>query len=168
MKNKQQQSTTSILLYFNASPMPTSLTLGNITFPISAFRPKTQQCGKCQKFGHNTENCRAEKNTCGNCAGNHKTLDGKHTEKKCANCDGKHSATNNACVIKTVTDLKRSFSDVVQNKTDIVVATPVYNVTEQTLTELLVSTMLIARDTAQSDEEAMYEIRSIYAHQSAN
>ena len=75
------------------------------------YRPNkpTDQCTKCQSFGHFLNKCNKEER-CEFCAGNHHTKDHKcsickseagitctHTILKCVNCQKNHKATNKAC-----------------------------------------------------------------------
>jgi hypothetical protein len=56
------------------------------TFPKKLkFEPK--QCMKCRKWGHYAADCRAEKDACGTCGGQHKTKDCKTEGKRyCVSC----------------------------------------------------------------------------------
>jgi hypothetical protein len=56
------------------------------TFPKKLkFEPK--QCMKCRKWGHYAAECRAEKDACGTCGGQHKTNECKSENKRyCVSC----------------------------------------------------------------------------------
>ena len=56
-------------------------------------------CLKCQQWGHIAQSCKADKDTCGTCAGNHRTPDcPSENEVKCINCDStNHSSSSRKC-----------------------------------------------------------------------
>ena len=62
-----------------------------------------KQCYKCQKFGHQSENCPADQPICRFCAANHEssscTLKNSKDKSKlhCSNCDGNHCTSDVSC-----------------------------------------------------------------------
>lgn len=71
--------------------------------------PKTQQCGRCQGFGHLETRCRRQI-SCRYCAENHPTAthkclecdskkDCKHIAAKCVNCKDTHCADYKKCEV---------------------------------------------------------------------
>jgi hypothetical protein len=67
----------------------------------------TDQCQKCQRFGHHQIRCSAQPR-CRTCAKNHRTDQHKcstcsatthceHTSPKCSNCKGSHTADSRSC-----------------------------------------------------------------------
>ncbi len=90
------------------------LQIGGVSIKIAAFKTckPTNQCIKCQTFGHQANNCTKEVR-CRICAGLHKTVEhqcrlcrtgekGKkcvHTIVKCVNCRGEHEADSQSCSV---------------------------------------------------------------------
>ncbi|KRF85480.1 uncharacterized protein Dvir_GJ26425, isoform D [Drosophila virilis] len=61
-----------------------------------------KQCHKCQKFNHQTEDCKSREFVCYKCAGKHHSAEcskPREKEGKCANCGGNHIATYQGCPI---------------------------------------------------------------------
>lgn len=85
---------------------PTLLKLENKHVYIGMVRcklklwDKSPQCFKCQKYGHTSKTCRAEKPTCKKCAGEHDSRDCKSDTVKCANCNGDHQSSSSHCKAK--------------------------------------------------------------------
>ena len=80
------------------------------------FARSTDQCAKCQGFGHHHNRCPSEKGKCKYCAGDHQSREHKcttegcgktgvscpHTVPLCVNCQGSHLARDPSCpVVKT-------------------------------------------------------------------
>ena len=61
--------------------------------------PKITQCFKCQKFGHNFFECKAETSTCVRCSGSHRLGECTALKEsaKCSNCSGNHAASYKGC-----------------------------------------------------------------------
>lgn len=68
----------------------------------------TDQCIKCQKFGHFSTTCKRQFWTCNFCAGNHETRlhscsickskeSCPHLPPKCVNCNGAHKSNDQNC-----------------------------------------------------------------------
>ena len=68
---------------------------------LRALKDKKEpiQCLKCQKWGHIACSCKANKDTCGTCAGDHKTPNcPSEKDIKCVNCDSTdHPSTSKKC-----------------------------------------------------------------------
>ena len=78
-----------------------NILLGYTSLKVSPwnFSNQTNQCFKCQKFGHNSLNCSNE-TKCLKCIGNHHFKECKLTENDplvCANCKGNHAACSKLC-----------------------------------------------------------------------
>ena len=64
-----------------------------------------KQCYNCQKFGHRSENCSADKPTCRFCAAKHKSssctvrTSKNKSNLKCANCSGNHCTSDISCPV---------------------------------------------------------------------
>ena len=56
---------------------------------------KPKQCFKCHKYGHIGAQCKAPKQLCGYCSGEHDSKACSAKEKKCAACQGGHSVWEN-------------------------------------------------------------------------
>ena len=68
-------------------------------FKMKPYISKSWQCYRCQKFGHNADNCRSNIR-CVACAGPHAVADCTVREKshvKCINCGGNHTASYGGC-----------------------------------------------------------------------
>ena len=68
------------------------------TFPKKLkFEPK--QCMKCRKWGHYAAECRAEKDACGTCGGQHRTKECKYENKRyCVSCrSDTHASWDRKC-----------------------------------------------------------------------
>ena len=79
---------------------------------IYLFSKPTDQCKKCQKFGHHWNKCQNE-DTCQFCAGNHNTRQHScylcstqttettcaHIVYKCSNCQESHQANSKECSV---------------------------------------------------------------------
>ena len=66
---------------------------------MKPYISKPWQCYRCQKFGHNADNCRSNIR-CVACAGPHAVVDCPVREKshvKCTNCGGNHTASYGGC-----------------------------------------------------------------------
>ena len=57
------------------------------------------RCLKCQRWGHLAKSCKEEKDTCGSCAGEHRTSSCPSTEPpRCINCDSpSHASASRKC-----------------------------------------------------------------------
>ena len=68
-------------------------------FKMKSYISKPWQCYRCQKFGHNADNCRSNIR-CVACTGPHAVLDctvRKKSHVKCINCGGNHTASYGGC-----------------------------------------------------------------------
>ena len=70
--------------------------------PVEAYHPQQRavQCLKCNRFGHMSTYCRETTDTCGTCAGNHRTSTCSSKQKKCSNCRGDHPSWSRVCKYK--------------------------------------------------------------------
>lgn len=93
-------SSVMVKISFAATPLPPFVHLGLVKHPVSAFRVKPVQCGKCGRFGHVSAVCsRGPK--CVRCAGTHDVADCvEGNPAKCANCGKDHCATDHRCAMK--------------------------------------------------------------------
>lgn len=74
-------------------------TICNVRFGWSSFKPKKQQCRRCQRWGHTASECDAGPR-CVKCAASHYTYQCPKPPAepaKCANCSGTHTACNGEC-----------------------------------------------------------------------
>lgn len=55
------------------------------------------QCFRCQGFGHTAAKCRAPKDLCRECAGEHDSRSCKSPVKKFVNCKGPYKASHAGC-----------------------------------------------------------------------
>ena len=89
----------AFLLSFTTENIPSCMRIiGEYTnTKVYPFIERPMQCAKCQKYGHVTKRCGADKFTCGNCAENHKTVDCSAEIKRCQNCGGNHATRDPSC-----------------------------------------------------------------------
>jgi hypothetical protein len=102
--------TPSVILAFEENP-PVKIMIGLYSFAVEPFIPKPIRCGKCQRYGHKTRDCKKAKETCPRCAGNHSFTEcnPETNTAKCANCGGQHSAAYKGCSrYKTVSTALKS------------------------------------------------------------
>ena len=96
---KQKGKDNMIKLTFNTNTMPLTITTAdNDTYPVTPALYQAIRCNKCQRFGHPTLSCRANRPKCPHCAGPH-THDQcpDKRRKQCANCNGPHGAAYKGC-----------------------------------------------------------------------
>ena len=90
------------------------ITIGSMWCVVEPYHPQQRivQCLKCNNFGHITTHCRATEDTCGKCAGKHRTDQCKEKRVKCCNCRGDHKAYSLQCSYKAAAKAKaRAFSE---------------------------------------------------------
>ncbi|XP_068204839.1 uncharacterized protein [Palaemon carinicauda] len=100
-------------------PVPSKLDLEVWgTFPIEEYTPELLRCYRCQRFGHDKEECRGPI-ICGVCSQRHWTevcievhKEGRHTTSKCPNFSRPHHAWNKCCpeCLKKIAAMKNTFS----------------------------------------------------------
>ena len=117
VKNRSIKKHGSIVIAFDSEEsaqkvLKNRLFIAGISVRTAKFIEKktSEQCLKCQKFGHNTKTCKNQA-VCQFCAGNHltrlhicKTCEVReqiciHTVIKCSNCSGNHTANSKECQI---------------------------------------------------------------------
>jgi hypothetical protein len=79
---------------------------GKNTIIITAPNCKPiNQCDKCKRFGHKSQDCEDEMPTCGFCSEEHydNECQAKNEKVNCANCNNAHDAYNRTCEVYQVT-----------------------------------------------------------------
>ena len=68
------------------------------TFP-KKLKHEPKQCMKCRRWGHYAAECRAQKDTCGTCGGQHKTSECESEDKRyCVSCKANtHASWDRSC-----------------------------------------------------------------------
>ena len=68
------------------------------TFP-KKLKHEPKQCMKCRRWGHYAAECRAQKDTCGTCGGQHKTSECESEDKRyCVSCKAStHTSWDRSC-----------------------------------------------------------------------
>lgn len=96
-------TTAQVILHFEG-PMPEYVKLGWKRHRVSVYIPDPTRCYKCQRYGHIVANCKAKKDKCPICAGDHiyqncliKDKHGKESKATCPNCKGDHPASYQGC-----------------------------------------------------------------------
>ena len=69
------------------------LTICNRRCQVERTRREPIRCLKCQGWNHFAKDCIEEKDTCGNCAGPHRTSSCLTSEKECVSCKTKEHAS---------------------------------------------------------------------------
>ena len=105
-RGRNKEPTLSYKVIFDGQLCPDSIDISKVWFPVREFVPPPLRCFKCQKYGHQVRNCRAEEDICQKCGGEgHTKLTFRDDEppivcpnqKKCANCNEKHEAGDPDC-----------------------------------------------------------------------
>jgi hypothetical protein len=94
-----RRPTRTVIVAFT-SALPTSVTVGLVSFKVHAYVPLPRRCTNCQRFGHKTGHCSACDPTCAKCGESHATPACTRTDSetfKCPNCGLKHSAAYRGC-----------------------------------------------------------------------
>ena len=74
------------------------LTICNRRCQVERTRREPIRCLKCQGWNHFAKDCIEEKDTCGNCAGPHRTSSCLTSEKECVSCKSKeHASWSRTC-----------------------------------------------------------------------
>jgi hypothetical protein len=74
------------------------MTICNRRCQVERTKHEPIRCMKCQGWNHFAKDCIEEKDTCGNCAGQHRTTSCLSAEKNCASCkSGDHASWSRAC-----------------------------------------------------------------------
>jgi hypothetical protein len=114
MRDGKITETPSVILAFEGN-IPDKLQIGLYSFKVEPYIPKPIRCGKCQRYGHKTRDCKKSSDTCPRCADNHPVTacNSDNHAAKCVNCGGKHSAAYKGCIkYKSIaTALKSTVTD---------------------------------------------------------
>ena len=108
-----------IIAYENE--LPKSVNIGFERHRVSVYIPNPVRCGKCQRYGHKANHCRAEKPRCPRCAQAHQygSCTVPAEQLRCANCGETHSSAYKGCkkykevssALKLVATEKMSYRD---------------------------------------------------------
>jgi len=95
--------TTTVLLQFKGTVLPSSVAMYFVSRKVELYVPKPTICYNCQLYGHIAKQCKSTSPICGFCAGPHNSKDcdkNRETETPtCANCQGNHFANSAQCPI---------------------------------------------------------------------
>ena len=84
--------TMTVILTFNAKDeIPVFIQLSYLKFKVREYIPKPMRCWRCQKFGHNENQCHSRVANCPLCAGHHDYQSCQEKARqnlKCSNCGG--------------------------------------------------------------------------------
>ena len=97
-KDGQLQPSETVRLQFEASYLPTSITVGLFPYSVRPFVFGITQCFHCQRVGHTSRSCKS-KARCLRCGGQHAIADCKSSLPLCANCEGDHFANSKTCPV---------------------------------------------------------------------
>lgn len=95
-KEKKEEPLRSVVLYFDSSTLPDSVSIYYERFRVKQFIPNVARCFKCQRYGHVAAACRG-KERCVRCGGEHPFDQCPKTQLYCVNCKGAHSAAYGGC-----------------------------------------------------------------------
>ena len=87
---------TTLCLTFDSPDLPDRVNIGYKSYKVKLFAQKTQQCFKCQRYGHHSSNCKGH-DRCRKCGKNYKTSDCENGTLKCVNCKGSHASSSKEC-----------------------------------------------------------------------
>ena len=102
-KRTTVQKTAHLLLTFDSAhaanrAITNGLYVCNRKCQVERTRREPIRCLKCQGWNHFAKDCLEEKDTCGNCAGSHRTSDCQSSDRACASCKVKdHASWSRAC-----------------------------------------------------------------------
>jgi hypothetical protein len=102
-KRSPSQRTAHLLLSFeDANSANRAITNGllicNRKCQVERTRKEPIRCLKCQGWNHFARDCVVEKDTCGNCAGSHRTSNCQVNERSCVSCKANdHASWSRAC-----------------------------------------------------------------------
>ena len=97
-KDGQLLPSETVRLQFEASSLPSSITVGLFSYDVRPFVFGVTQCFHCQRVGHTARSCKS-KARCLRCGGQHAVADCKSSAPLCANCDGDHFANSKSCPV---------------------------------------------------------------------
>lgn len=84
---------TVVLLFLPDRPLPSSVTIDNISYQVTRRLPQPVQCFNCQRYGHEAMSC-TDSTRCRCCGGPHVLTDCTSRGKpECANCHEPHAST---------------------------------------------------------------------------
>jgi hypothetical protein len=98
-KGAEEKTTKTVKLWLAVAELPTRICLLYETFKVTPYIEKAWQCYKCQRFGHNANNC-TNHVRCVLCTGDHELKECKNRTdqtRKCTNCGGAHTASYGGC-----------------------------------------------------------------------
>lgn len=90
--------TTTVVLTFKETILPEYTYIGCMRRKVKQFIPRPIRCFRCQQYGHKTTDCKANKEKCAGCGGEHTYEDCKTKHINiCPNCKGEHQAGSKDC-----------------------------------------------------------------------
>ena len=102
MLNRNKKPTKLVKVTFNCYPAPLTLK-GETNYEVNPCKVPYLRCNFCQKHGHSTKDCRADKQKCPLCALEHSYSDcpsrGNKRAYTCGNCGLNHGAAFLNCTI---------------------------------------------------------------------
>ena len=107
MKGSQEKSTT-VLITFSSKEQKDKILANGFKCFFQKFTvvdyhedPEVTQCFRCQNFGHNFRDCKAPKQKCLRCAGDHRhrACPNDKNDVTCANCGACHMASYKGCPV---------------------------------------------------------------------
>jgi hypothetical protein len=101
-RSTNQRTAHLFITFDNAEAANRAITNGlsicNRRCQVERTRREPIRCLKCQGWNHFAKDCIEEKDTCGNCAGPHRTASCLTSEKECVSCKSKdHASWSRAC-----------------------------------------------------------------------
>ena len=97
-KDGKSIQTGTYFLTFDRPTPPGKLAAGYLKVDVSLYIPNPLRCFKCQKFGHDKDNCRGSQ-CCVRCGQNSHDSTDCQLPEKCSNCQGDHMATLRNCPV---------------------------------------------------------------------
>ena len=104
-KRGSNSISTERMIIYSDSELPAYVYDGWNRYKVTDYIPEPVRCFRCQHFGHKALTCRANKEICSICAGNHETkncpIKDTHRDQqnaRCPNCGGPHTASFRGCI----------------------------------------------------------------------
>ena len=95
---KKEGKTNTYIMQFKTPKIPEKIKVGYTKERVEQYIPNPLRCYKCQKYGHNEDNCRARE-VCGKCGqlNPDRHINDCQFPCKCENCDGDHPEYARSC-----------------------------------------------------------------------
>ena len=94
--NDEWVPSNSLKITFEAHDLPNEVVIGHSLYKVRPYVGQPLQCFRCQRLGHTAEGCKA-RIRCMVCGGEHVKEVCRAEKDQCANCRGNHKANSKSC-----------------------------------------------------------------------